>query len=312
VKLRKQQLLEKVTSGFTAKTRLINVGNGNMELGGNAIKFYVVKGRFKKQKKIAKEIPFAEIETFERVDNELNIVWQGFTDRFVLETTELAETIHAKITEALDAQRKTLEAKEEALKQERNELVQALSDALKITDSLFDVLRSLHGRVNWNRVERHLKCSKDYFRRFADKKGTVNLDSEKLSSAMGEHLAAELSKEVYSSLRALFEYFNGLASQNGFPERIHPNHDDAKKVILAYYTLNDIILGMVVGAEDVGKESIELMAALDDLSKGKGLTIDVVAVKDVVNKLVAEKEKESVVEECRSVFMQQLNALLTA
>ena len=129
---------------------------------------------------------------------------------------------------------------------------------------------------------------------------------------MGKHLAAELSKEAYNSLRALFEYFNGLTSQSEFPAQIHPNYGDAKQVILAYYTLNDIVLGMLVGAEDVGTESIELLAALDDLSKGTGLTVDVVAVKAVLNKLVAEKEKESVIEECRSVFKQQLNALVTA
>ena len=117
MKLRRQKSLQTVNAGFTAKTRLRNVGNGIMELGDTAVKFYIVQGRFKKQKQIAKEIPLVEIETFERVENELNITWQGLTDRFVLETTELAETIHAKITKALDTQRKTLEAKEEALKQ---------------------------------------------------------------------------------------------------------------------------------------------------------------------------------------------------
>jgi phenylalanyl-tRNA synthetase beta subunit len=83
-------------------------------------------------------------------------------------------------------------------------------------------------------------------------------------------------------------------------------------VILAYYTLNDIILGTVVEDEEVGKERNELMTVLDDLSKVTGLKINVDAVKDVVNKLGVEKERESVIEESRAVFVQQLKDLVTA
>jgi uncharacterized protein (DUF2267 family) len=311
-KPRKQQPPQPVSTGFTAKARLRNVGNGTIELVDNTIKFYVEQGRLKRQKQVAKEIPFADIETVERVENELNVTWKGVTDRFVIEQAELAETMCTKITEVLDAQRKALEAKEEAQKQKHNDLVQALSSALKITDSLFDTLRSLHGRVDWNRVESTFKCSKETFRRFSEQKGTVNLDYAKLSSAVTEHLTEDISKEAYSILKALFEYFDGLASQGEFPAQIHPNPADAKKVILAYYTLNDIILGMVVGDEEVGKESNELVAVLDDLAKSTGLTIDVTAVKDAVNKLGVEQEKESVIEESRTLLMQQLNALITA
>ena len=312
MKLRKQKSPETVSAESTTKARLRNVGNGTLELVGNTIKFHVEQGRLKKQKEIAKEIPIADIESVERVGNELNVTWKGVTDRFVIEKAELAETIHAKITEALDAQRKTLEAKEEVQKQKLNELTQALGNALKIADSLFDILRSLHGRVDWNRVESHLKCSKENIRRFADQKGVVNLDFAKLSSAMKEHLPEEISKEAYSILRALFEYFNGLTSQGESSAQIHPNHDDAKKVILAYYTLNDIILGTVVGDEEVGKESNELLMVIDDLAKGTGLKINVDAIKDVINKLGVAQEKESVIEESRAVFVHQLKELVAA
>ena len=133
VKFRKQKPPETVSAGFTAKARLRNVGNGTLELVGNTIKFHVETGRLKKQKQLAKDIPVADIESMERVGNELSITWKGATDRFVIEKAELAETIHAKITEALGAQRKTVEATEEAAKQKQNDVAQALSNALKIT-----------------------------------------------------------------------------------------------------------------------------------------------------------------------------------
>ena len=308
----KQQPPEKVPAEFTAKARLRNVGNGTLELVDNTIKFHVEKGRFKKQKQLAKEIPIADIESVERVENELSVTCKGVTDRFVIEKAELAEALNTKITETLDAQRKMVEAKEEESKQKLNELVQVLSNALKVTDSLFDILRSLHGRVNWNRVESHLKCSKENIRRFTDQKDAANLDFAKLSSAIKEHLPEEISKEAYGILRALFEYFNGLPSQGESSVQSHPNHDDAKKVILAYYTLNDVILGTVVGDEEVGKESTELLLALDDLAKGTGLKINADAVKEVVAKLGIEQAKESVIEESRAAFVQQLKELVAA
>jgi hypothetical protein len=112
VKFRKQQSPETAPAGFTAKARLRNVGNGTLELVSNTIKFHIEKGRLKKQKQLAKEIPIADIESIERVGNELSITWKGVTDRFVIDKAELAETIHAKITEAL-SQRRSSETKTE-------------------------------------------------------------------------------------------------------------------------------------------------------------------------------------------------------
>lgn len=311
----KQQPQETVSTGFTAKARLRNAGNGTLELVDNTLRFYVEKGRFRKQKQLAKDIPIADIESAERVENELSITWKGVTDRFVVEKADLAETLRTKITETLGSQRKTVEAKEakeEVQKQELNELTQTLSNALKITDSLFDILRSLHGRVNWNRVESHLQCSKENIRRFTDQKGEANLDLAKLSSAIKEHLPEEISKEAHSILRALFEYFNGLPPQGESSAQSHPTNDDAKKVILAYYTLNDIILGTVVGDEEVRTESNELVAMLDDLAKGTGLKINVDAVKEGVAKLGIEQAKEGVIEESRAIFAEQLKEVVAA
>ena len=299
-------------AGFTAKARLRNVGTGTVEFAGNTIKFYVEKGRLNKQRQLAKEIPVADIESTERVEKEFSATWKGVTDRFVFEKAELAEAIHVKITEALNVQRKQLEAKEAAQKRKLNELTQALSNALKITDSLFDILRSLHGRVDWNRIESYLKHSKDTLKSIADPNCKINLNFAKLSSAIKERLPEDTSKEAYELLKALFEYFNGLPSQSGLPLQPHPNNDDVRKLILAYYTLNDILLGIVVGDEEVGKEINEFVTVLDDLAKGTSLEINTAAVKESINKLSATAETESAVAESRTVFAQQLKELLAA
>ena len=311
-KLRKQRSPKAVSAGSAAKARLRNLGSGTLEFTDNTIKFRVEKGRLKKRKEIAREIPIADIENIERVGNEFSITWKGVTETFVTEKAELVGTIYEKVTEALKEQRKMLEDKE-AVKQKRNEIAKILGVAIEIVDSLFDVLRSLQGRVEWNRVEGYFKRSEENVRSFAGQTiGTINLDFTKLSLAVKERLPEEISKETYSILRSLYEYFSGLTSKNESLEQVHPNYHDAKTTIFAYYTLNDIILGTIVGDQEIGKESDELVMVLDDLSKGTDLKINVDAIKDIINKLGMEKGEESVIEESRAVFRQQLKELITA
>ena len=313
MELRKQRSAKAVSPESTAKARLKNLGSGTLEFIDNTtIRFYIEKGLFKKRKKIAREIPITDIENIEQVGNEFRIKWKGVTDIFAMEKAELVGTINERVTEALKEQRKMLEDKE-AAKQKRNELTKILSVAIEIVDSLFDVLRSLQGRVDWNRVEGYLKRSEENVRSLAGQKiGTINLEFTKLSLAIKERLPEEISKESYSILRSLYEYFSGLTSKNEFLEQIHPNYHDAKTTILLYYTLNDIILGTIVGDEEIGKESNELVMMLGDLSKGTDLKINVEAIKDIINKLGMKKGEESVIEESRAVFRQQLKELITA
>jgi len=309
VRFGKEQPPEPVSVDIKAKARLRNVGNGTLDLVGNAVKFQVEKGRIRKHREIAKEIPITDIDSTERVGNELSVTWKGVTERFVIENADLAEKIHAKLSETLSVQGKPLESKEETAKQEPDEFAQVLSNALKITDSLFDVLRGLHGRVDWNRVESHLKCSKENVKSLADQKGAVNLDISKLSSAAKERLPEEISKEACDLLRVLLEYFNGLTSQGKSSAQLHPNHEDGKKLILAYYTLNDVILGTVV-EDDVRKERDELMIMLNALSNETAFKINVGAVRDAISKLSIGQERESAIEESRALFKQQLKELL--
>jgi hypothetical protein len=108
----------------------------------------------------------------------------------------------------------------------------------------------------------------------------------------------------------LYEYFSGLTSTNEFLDQIHPNYQDAKTIILAHYTLNDIILGTIVGDEEIEKEGDELVIMMDDISRRTDLKINVDAIKDIIHKLGMEKGKESIIAESRAVFRQQLKDLI--
>jgi hypothetical protein len=308
---RKGQLTEPVSAGSTVKASLRTLGSGTLEFADNTIKFHMERGYFKKHERIAREIPITDVENIEQAGNELRITWKGVTDTYDAEKKESAGIIYERVAEALKEQRKILED-EETTKQKRNELAKTLNVAMRIVDSLFDVLRSLHGRADWNRVEGYLKRSEENVGSLTSQKtGTVNLEFTKLSSTIKERLPEEISKEVYNILKSLYEYFSGL-TKNEFSDQVHPNYQDAKTTITAYYTLNDIILGTVVGDEEIGKETDELVTMLEDLSKATDLKIDVDTITDIVNKLVMKKGEESVIQESRALFKQQLKELTTA
>jgi hypothetical protein len=311
LKRKKRRPPPSISTGTVTKASLANFGSGKLELVDNTIKFHVEKGYPKKRKEIAREIPITDIESVKQIGSEFSVTWKGVTDTFVVEQTELTATWCKRINEAL-AERRMLQNKE-AARQKWNETTKMLGTAMKVVDSLSDVLRSLQGLVDWNRVESYSTRSEEYVRNFNSQKiGAIDLDFTKLSLAIKEHLAEDTSKEAYSILRSLYEHFSGLASKNEFPEQIRPNYQDAKTTITAYYTLNDIILGKIVGDQEIGKESDELVKMLDDLSKRADLKIKVDAMKETINKLGTEKGEESLIEKGRAVFTQQLKELITA
>lgn len=309
MKFLKQQT-ETEFSESAVKAYLIGLGSGTLEFIDNTIKFHISKGRLRKRREVVREIPMADIEGMDRVGKEISITWKGITDIFVIEETESAGTIFKRIPKASREQKKVVEDKEVA-KQKRNEISKTVSITMNMADSLFDILRSLHGWVDWKRVEGFLKRSEENAARLTDQKmETIELDFTKLSLAIKERLPEETSKETYNLLRLLHDYFGGLDSENEFLKEIHPNYYDAKTTIQAHYLLNDIVLGTILEDEEIGKEHNELMMTLEDLSRGTGLKININAIKDVIAKLGGEKGKESAIEKSRAVFRQQLNNLI--
>ena len=302
---------EKVFSESVVKAHLIGLGSGTLEFIDNTIKFHIEKGRFRKRQELSREIPMSDIEAINRVGNELSVTWKGSTDIFVIEKTEQVGTIFEKIPQTSREQRRMFEDKEVA-KQKRNELINMLSVAMETVDSLFDILRSLHGWVDWNRIENLLKKSVKKAEELTDQKiNLLELDFSKLTLAIKERTQEEISKETFNLLRLLYDYFIGTDSENETLKEIHPNYFDAKTTIQAHYLLNDIVLGSIIGDEEIGEEQKELLMTLEDLAKSTNLRININAIKAVICKLRDEKGKESVIEKSRRLFRQQLKDLIT-
>jgi hypothetical protein len=269
------------------------------------------KGYFRNRQEFVREIPMAYIESMNRTGNKLSIIWKGVMETFIVEEGDLTGTVFEMMPQISLEQRIIFEDKE-MTKKKWNKLISMLSMAMETIDSLFDILRSLHGWVDWDRVEGFLKSSQENAVRLTDQKIELSgIDFSKLSSTIKERLSEETSKETYNLLKLLYDYFGGLDSANESLKETHPNYYDAKTAIQAHYLLNDIMLGTILEDAEIGKEHNELLITLEDLAREAGIRIDINAIKNVIAKLDAEKVQENVIKKNRSVFRQQLKDLIT-
>ena len=292
------------TTESTVKAQLIGLGNGTLEFIDNTLRFHWEKGYIRKQKKIVREIPITDIESMNRTENEFSVSWKGVTDLFIIEESELAGSIFEIIPQISREQKRMYEEKELA-KQTRNKLIKTLSVAMETLDSLFDILVSLHGWIDWPHLEYLLNRSEEKARNFDPNVDLIHLDFAKLRLVIKAHLLEETSKETYGILKYLHDYFNRLTTENKFLRQLHPNFHDTKTTILAYYLLNDIMLGKMVG-DVVEKEIKTLVTMLETLSSITGSKINIETIKNSIDQVDFDNEKEKAIKEIRMVFRDQL------
>lgn len=311
-----------------SKANLRGYGKGILEFNNEAVTFYVEKGRIKKRKQKVREIAVADIRSAKHSGNELTIVWQGdvlYTDVFLVDIEDAHDYYEdfERLCKAIDkAVRKDEKEKKEKKVEKKLELGTVLNAAIEVVDSLFGLLRCLHGTYAltdstvedaiWDRVEECLKSSDENARKLqASDVSELNLDFTKLSSAVRERAPKETIEETYNILVALHDAVSKLASvEDDELERLHPNHRDMKTLIMADYIWNDIMLGAMVNDKDIGKEVDELTARLEKLMIETGLRIHIDAVRDNLNRLIADREKEEIFEEWKGALRKELKEIL--
>jgi len=174
----------------------------------------------------------------------------------------------------------------------------------------FDVLMGLHERrVNWAGLEG-----------IADKLGSswtfsgqtlapLNLDFAKVSAAIKKQAPKETAKETFSILKLIYQYFDGLKPDANEKEKADLNLQNAKAGIVAYYTLNDLLLGKVVGEKDSEKEIYAFEGFLLGLAKESNVKVSFEDLRAKMDGLSGQMDDGSVVEQARGIFKEQLKLL---
>jgi len=279
------------------KSRLRNFGNGVLEVSNDTVKFYVETGRFRKHRETIRNIPIAEIDSLERQENDLSLAWKENTDVFAVAETSKVLAIHERILAGLKEQQKPAEitvAETQKQPDKTNLLMQETATTIDVANALFSILGHLHGRVDWKLVELGFKQVDEASAKLTSL-GTdfAFLDVKPISVAVQQRYPKEVADRTLEALKTLHKHFNtDDSSPTEGADKPRPNKKDWKVLVQAFYVLNDLKIGAVVGDKDSEKETTELMNLLDELTKQPGSRIDMSAVKTSFEKLSLGKEKQ--------------------
>ena len=193
----------------------------------------------------------------------------------------------------------------------RTELLDAVKTSFRLIELSFDILIGLQDkRINWVKLENY---SKDFGPNLTFTFQTMpplNLDLLKIISAISSQNLQKTSTESYNILKTIFEYFNGLNVDDDFKESV-PNFQTAKTIISAYYALNDLLLGKVVGDKENKNESHQLESALEKLGTNTNFKVNIEELLVSIEKVTPENDLESIIDKIRGIFKEQLKQINT-
>jgi hypothetical protein len=269
------------------------------ELSENAVKFFAAKGFPKKQWVLIKEIPLQEITNVESFGNELSLTWNGVVYEFALKRSESFSALRDQIAGI------TVD-NSEVTNLTKSDLTRVINGSIDIVDLSFDILMGLNEkRVNWTRLEKCVDRLGNSWSFTGQTLAPLNLDFTGVSAAVKKQVPKETSKEAYSILKLIYEYFNGLKPGDDLKES-SLNFENAKAAMLAYYTLNDVLFGIVVGDLDNVKESVALESVLLRLADGSNVKVSFGDLKVSVDRLGVGVDGEMVIGDARALFREQL------
>jgi hypothetical protein len=184
------------------------------------------------------------------------------------------------------------------------ELNDIFNSYANIIDSLHDLLMDLNGHTSWMDLENGLTRCK-LSKALEGKISIENLNFRNLSILIKNKKAKEAANEIAALIETLHKDVLALKGKEA-SEETPLYYGSLKSVILAYFTLNDVLLGQALGDEELDKEKIELAKVLDGLSE-KTRTV---LFAEFTNKLKLQKTGKLSVEKSRLLIRKQLNEFL--
>jgi hypothetical protein len=173
-----------------------------------------------------------------------------------------------------------------------------------IIDSLHDLLMDLHGHTNWMDLENDLTRCK-LTKALEGKISTENLNLRNLSNLIMNKKAKEAANEIAALIETLHRDVLALKGKEVSGET-QIGYSTLKSVLLAYFTLNDVLLGQALGDEELEKEKIELAKVLDGFSKETGTGLFV----EFTDRLRLQKTGKLPVDKSRALIRKQINEFL--
>ena len=210
------------------------LGITKYEVSDNKIKFFDAKGFPKKRWVLIEEILIQEISSVESFGNKLKITWNEEVYTFVFNKKfESVISLRDKIQSMLKEKQKTIENNKKS-----NLTKNDLTKVMGIIDLSFDILMGLNKKpIDWANLEGYASELLTCWKLYAE--APFKLDFANVSAAIKNQITEETSKEAYSSLKSIYEYFERLKPDDEQKDN-SVNISNTKNLIIAYYLLNDV------------------------------------------------------------------------
>jgi hypothetical protein len=285
------------------KTKHTGIKIAKCEIETEKLKFFNAKRFFKKRWVVAKEFPIAEISEVDAAENWMSLKWNGATYAFLLKRkTDTFAKVHEQLQTALEELKKNRQQKEK-MDLRKTELISAFNTVLPAVDVSFDVLLGLHKkRVDWTQLENDTKAWGTPLSFRAQSLPPLDLDYSKATAAVKAQVAKETAKETFEVLKTVHAYFMDLKPEEDIGES-SPNFEHVKALLLAYYTLNDLLLAKAVGDKDSKKELAFLEEKLKFLSDATAFKVEVAPLMAPIEAAVGECNG---LDEARAVFLDRM------
>ena len=201
------------------KTKLKGTIVGKYEFAEGKLKFYAIKGVFKKRWVAINEFPVAEITNVDSIGNGLIITWNGATHYFLHQKkSESFNGLRDHILGLLAEQQQTTE-KNRKQSELKADLKAALKATLSTVDLTFDILKGLHEkRVNWQNLNSFSDRLVSGLSWTGQTLPPLNVDLSKISDAITKQVPKEVSIEVLGVLKAIYAYFYSLPNKEDITE----------------------------------------------------------------------------------------------
>jgi hypothetical protein len=277
------------------------------EVAEDKIKFFNPKGLFKKRWVVEKEYPIYEITSIESIGNWLSLNWRNEAYQFMLKKGESFAKLQEQV-KAMQSECQNANALNERASQRKADLLNIIQRSLPIVDASFDILIALHAqRVDWQQIEAYVQTLGLSFNITPATLPPLSINLAAIDEAVKRQVAKDTSKEALSVLKTVHGYFTGLKPEDDLAN-FNPNFEHAKAAVLAYYTLNDLLLAKVVGEKDSKKEVAYLEEVLKPF-EGTGVKIDSAAFLSAIDKAAVEVERDNAIFSVRTQFREQLKQL---
>jgi len=225
-----------------------------------------------------------------------------------IKTTPNGNTTTAtfKIINRTFEKRQKLIVDNEKISLRRNELLEVINASILIVDLSFDILIGLQKKqINWQLLENYSKDFGEIFSFKGQSIPSLKVDFSKILSAIQSQIPRVISEEANNILNVIYCYFEGLNLDDDFKESI-PNFLSTKSIILSYYTLNDLLLGKIIGDKENKKEKYHLESVLHILTNSTGFNVEIEKLIASIDRVFPENDLESVVDTTREIFKEPL------